>query len=551
MSPHYLRYQRLTFLLAISFLFGACNALMTEDLDGVQLKTSIALPMGETQYTIENLLDQMDDELAIEEKEIGGKKVLQFAYEQDLATVDLGDIVSVPNQSFPANGFQDIEITPVDIPVPIDLTLPLQVGLDESWDMDFGGNKLDEARFKSGVITIELASTVPVRLDADFDLPSLKTGTSETPFSRHISLEPFGTQIIRMPLAGNKFLFTDENIGVRNQLQFSFSNFVLNFTSNTTVQAGSALRFRINVANVVPDVFLGRFAKREISLDNQSIDIDVFDNELLGNVFFADPTLSLIVDNGIGLYMAADIRSITGISSNGTFTEMDGTFFNEDNPHEILRPSTKGQQVETVISLNKSNSNLPDFLSKMPKRLMFDAKFLTGTGEDDNLPQEFIDSNTTLGMKARAELPLDLALAGFTYTNTAEAEDFDEEDAENIEEALLKITTSNKIPIGMKLQINFLDAQKKQVATLFDENTDNTIIKAAQTGSDGFVTEATKQEARIYMGRELIDKLPDVKHYEIVLTIETGGSDPVKFEKSNTIDIQLAVQAKFKVNEDI
>lgn len=284
----------------------------------------------------------------------------------------------------------------------------------------------------------------------------------------------------------------------------------------------------------------GVWSNETFTIDQDTIDIDVFENWVDGEVNFEDPKLKINLRNSIGFPMQMRIQNMVAYTADGTSIPFSSML---DDGYNISYPALTeiGQEQSDIITLDKSNSNIVSVLNNRPKYITYEVIAVINP-EDENVVG-FVSDQSKLTGDVTMELPIYGTAAGFTLETIS---DFDIEEVNKIEQAEFKIITNNAIPLDLQMQIYFTDADEKVIDSMFQAQ--RIFLAAPETGANGDVLAASEQSNIVTVGTEKMAIIQEVKKVKINATVSTANeaSSPVRILSTQKVEVKMG--AKLKLN---
>ncbi len=289
----------------------------------------------------------------------------------------------------------------------------------------------------------------------------------------------------------------------------------------------------------------GYLGQEVYDLPRDTIIIDFFDRWVSGGITFADPVISMVVDNSFGL----PVRSVSNVlniwSLDGTVIPLESTAL--DNGIDFAYPSLSevGEVKHTEFQLNKDNSNIVDLFSTKPIAVDYDLDAL-GNPDSDQSIVGFATDSSFFTVNVFVDLPLYATANLFTIRSDFET-DFNDE-YNFVDYIKLKIVSDNNIPLDLGLQLYFEDANGIRLDSLFDiphsQLIDNyPIIKAADVNADGYAISSTYNEIEIDIPREKFDAFRQAKNIALITVMDNEPDVVARFLDTNNCEIKIGVRA--------
>ena len=200
----------------------------------------------------------------------------------------------------------------------------------------------------------------------------------------------------------------------------------------------------------------GNFGSFVLDVPPAQVDLDVFNGENQGAIYFEDPKFRVRVKNTIGAEMRVDINQLFASGTPGT-VNIDVTSEIPGESFLIQAAPSVGDSSVREFFFDQNNSNIKPVVNGQYSDINHDFEALVnpngpGTGN-------FAELNSAIEVVADIELPFYGYSDHFTILDTLEvpfneAEDF----ADNIERGLLRINTVSHFPVDGLLKLYFADS---------------------------------------------------------------------------------------------
>jgi hypothetical protein len=287
---------------------------------------------------------------------------------------------------------------------------------------------------------------------------------------------------------------------------------------------------------------VGYFGQSPVSLKTQNIPLDFFKNwSQIGEIRFADPTLTVTVDNGFGFPVMAKSQIAEVMKKDGTKLPITGVLKDGFN---IGYPAFNemGKIKQTIIPLNKSNSNIVDVVNASPTNVALALDILTNP-DASNKQSGFIFDDSGVKFKMDASLPLIASAKNFTFRDTM---DINFSDFNEITEAEFKIITDNTLPTDINMQVYFTNASYGVIDSL-SKSGPALILKSAPVFS-GQVVNSTSNTTLINMDATRFNNLRAAQKVIIksILSTAVDGTVPVYLKADQKFLLRMGVKAKTK-----
>ncbi len=279
----------------------------------------------------------------------------------------------------------------------------------------------------------------------------------------------------------------------------------------------------------------GLFNNAALPTTEDLIDIAFFDSWVSGGLNLADPRLVFEVNNSMGIPAElrlnfANITNIQGETFELVYDQLNqGIAFNYPQINQV------GESVSTTVEINGSNSNAVDLFNLKPSMIDYDLDlFINPQG---NIPGFYTDESE-IAVDAIIELPLNMRANDLILQDTIGFNEIEFDDIEGTGE--LKLSLINAFPIGVGINLDFLDAQGETLFSLVPQ--DEWVSVSANTDARLAVEDLEAQISCIPILEEDVLKIPLVSNVltrVLITTTEDFQDDFVWVLDHHGVDIKL------------
>ncbi len=517
--------------IAASLLSGCnFNNLLDTDFESISTAPTLAIPLAYGSLSIQDLLNDADSANIKIYQSGPDKDVVYLAYEQTLKTQGIRELLQIPDKNV-TRGL-NINTSPNPIPVPSNSTLQLPAG-NVSFDLAFDPEKLDEILFTTGSLRIT-AQTNPV-------IPNLQ-------FEGQITLNSFTRNGVALSqtLQSGGAAQTVSIAGYRALLNNNVFEAQVRVTARSgatasAIPSGTRFNITLDFVNVNFDYIKGFFGDQTADLPDETLVIGAFENVFEDvDVSIANPKISFVVINEYGIPVNVIFNTLEARKTGGRL----GVQLNPSSPVTAAVPGTMGDSAFTSVAVTNAKALL-DFA---PTEFYYNvsARINQGLTDGDN----FCKSDAELKVRMSVEVPFIGNASNIVLQDTIDLDLGDIESSE-IESALLRISTVNKLPIDATVQLYLLREDLSVIDALINTN-DSQFIKGASTDPSGTPTTAGETNLEIDITKEKIDKVFDAKKIVLVASLQTADNPKnVKFRAIDKLEIKVGLKAKVKLNVDL
>lgn len=295
----------------------------------------------------------------------------------------------------------------------------------------------------------------------------------------------------------------------------------------------------------------GYWGFQEYPLTLDTIEIDINQTDLDGNVKIKNPKVRMRISNSWGFPTRGVLKQMIFVGQDGTKYPLTNTVF-PDNFVDFAYPEFSkneiGQTKYTDIYLDESNSNIGQIFNAQPVELIYEVSGISNALKDSTIIG-FITDQSVIRLNMQVEMLLEGSAKNFSAEQTLDLNfgEFGDLDTAKIEDVEFKLVTENGTPISTKLQIYFQDEAGTKLDSLFRGEA-QAILQAAPVGSNGVASGVTRTETFISMPNERFVRIRNAKKavMKTYFTTANGGEVPVKLLATNQAVVKMGLRLKRK-----
>lgn len=492
-----------------SFVFG-CTDL--ENLEIGDQSAEYAIPLFTSDLSLQDIISNRVDNTTLSVDTDGQ---LTLNYKGSLLTRGAEDIFN-----FTAN-FVPIEVTDTVFHISNeDFSIP-------------GSIEIDFLNIKSGELSIQYSSDIPNDLTVDVTIPQfVKDGES---YTRSFDSPYLGS----LPINGGFFGedLTGYTINGGDTLITVIYDAILSDGTKVVLP-----NFGILLTNLEYDYAEGFLGNDIYDIGRDTIEIDFFDNWEQGIVNFEDPKINLTAFNSFGFPLDANFFEIDIIGIEGERLGLISESIDNGVSVNYPRLDQVGETIETNFSFNRENSNIRDVLGVGPAAVEYELDGEPNPNLDPN-SKGFMTDSSTISVQMEVELPLNGYTFGFALRDTF---DINLSEYENVNAAEFKLITENEIPLGLDLEVTFVDEKFNQLDELSSQEDDN-YIGAAPVDEAGFVNGINEKTIIDNFDADRFARIKTAKKIIIRTSFSTTNStlpQLVKFNADQTIKSRMGLKVE-------
>lgn len=522
MIPLFLR--RALYTLGTLCLIWSCGLSNFDDLELAPHDAEFVFPLFRTTITLEELMKGiLNDSLSGDTILVNPDGTMTLIYSGDLVSKPALDLFSF----FP------------------DTLIPLPDTLSEL-DFDAPNSiRVDRVDFTGGSIGLVAYNGTSGKVDLTMSLPGMtKNGVVFEQTKQLVAGEFYQGPLIPI----NGYTLVSNN----NKLQVRYV--AIN-------QAGQRIRMPavFGIPGVAIDLDKPKFSYMQgywgyevYPLTEDTIEIDINQTELDGNVRVVDPKVTFTIKNSWGFPTRMLVEKLVFVAPNGQEIPLQSTVL-ENGTLDLGYPSWAagevGQTKFTNVFFDRNNSNIDDIFNAQPVRLIYDIDGIANVQQDPDVTG-FITDSSVITLQVGVELLLEGSAVNFGADQKVNLNfgDFQDLDTAKISDVEFKLVTENQTPISARLQIVFLDDQDRPIDSLFVDGPAS-LLNAAPVDGDGIAMGTQRTELFVPMSVARFNRIRNANRGELLtyFTTANDGLVPVKLlaTQQSTVKMGLRVRTRF------
>ena len=516
----------LTFVALSWALWSGCAKNDLNNLELAEHSAEFAVPLLQTNLEVsdlvQNILEENNDNDTLI---INADNTITLIYSGDVTEKKATDIF---------NFFQNI-------PAPVDSSY------SELLVQAPDGVSLQKADLSGGTIAVVIRNTMTEKITGTFRFPSITNSAGQI-YSTTFSIDP--GQIFFSPQINLEGWHLDAQ---DNIVYFEYDAYLPDGTQVLKLPAtGGFPAVVVTMQNITFYYMEGYWGKVTYPLSTDTINIDINQSNLTGNVIVKNPKVTITVFNSYGFPTRGLIKYLRFRGRDGQLLELEspliqvGTETGIDFAYPSFQAGEVGQTKETSFYFDETNSNIADIFNAQPTQMIYEVEGLANANADPSLIG-FLTDSSTVRMNVKVELLLEGQMQNFAANQTV-ALDFGDLAAETLfDTAEFKLVTENRIPFGSKLQLYFQDVNDVVLDSLFTGGAREIIHSAPVNTATGIANGMTRTETFIPFTGQRFERLRQQAkkaHIEMAFTTAEDGNVPVKILVNQGCDIKMGVRIK-------
>ena len=388
------------------------------------------------------------------------------------------------------------------------------------------------------LLNLFIQSSFEKEMDIEINLPTVAIGENRRAWEKNTSV----SKVAPYSEKDNwNQAFIDMTKGSQGHSQIPIEiNISFTTSMGDDFNTNQSLGFELGFTEIDFGIFYGYTGPIEIfNQRKDSVEIDLFRNQKIGQVRIEDPRIKIRTGNQFGIPIAVGLNNFEGLSGLGQVS-LQGI----PNPLPIGISSNIGETAFDSFELNKTNSNLKDLINTNPKFLSYQAEGQLNPA--DKTIRNFVPSSAKIVGRVETYFPLYGSTTNFQIRKMAPFALNATENPEEVESLKLHISADNTFPTDFVLALIFYDSDGQAIDSVGLQ--DEYVIDAAQINNSGETTEAQETMFDIELQKNQSQNLASAKRVEFLVKFNTLKKDgnllPVKIYSHQNIEIGLGIEAK-------
>lgn len=538
--------------------------------EALLLQGEYAMPVVYGKYTALDLLNKFDKKNKVNEYTTGNPNdflnVLYLVFTEEVVSRTASELVTMPQL-----GAQKIMMDNIVSGWPI-IGGYYQIEKDTMQNMWFGKPRIiDSIVLDGGQLSITCRSTFKRDGSIYLEFPYIRNKLGQTLTFNFNDIDASGTYVSTRTqnLAGYSIrLIHTPSDPDSNYLMTRYSIRVN--ASGTPFTPGEKIEFETSFQNLDFASMFGYFGQDSL-LAQDSIKLNI--NLLSGteDFYFADPRLTAIIKNSLGIPIRLTLKDLVATSSEPgkEFTQIiaftSGGIFDLTYPKwkqnlpmywpTVISPPLYDEVGKLIVSdtilKNENMTGFIESINKDPDFIRYTAEGVSNHLGNKNDRHQFVTDTGKFSVEVGVELPM------YGYTNRYELNDTQkfnvfkdlEGEESEIEKLLIRFTTKNHLPAGIKAQLTFTDSTYKKISTVFKDYTAIT-EPAPVDPATKMVISARSSVADALIEAITLDKYQNVQYVIIEMIISSTNADNkenIKIRSTDYVEIKVGVDIKYKI----
>lgn len=559
--------KKFVFIAISAFLIESCNIneLEFDNLEVQPITGIFSFPLGEARYVLRDLMDsQTDGSVDFQED---STSLLTLIYYDTITYNTQDDFVQIG----------DINESGMVTVIPV-AAGPTTVNFSESFPSAYdpqGDEELDSLYYATGDLTINVNTDINATVNYTFTIPNTVHVNTGASVSLSGTIVGGGNDTQSTPLNNYKTLLVDPS---------GDNSFDINLDVQVTLGGAQNLSgaenfsFDLTYSGQTFSLVYGKFGQDTVQVGNQSIEIDYFTQAERDGITFGNPSLSFDFRNSFGIPVAVDFAGLNGVDGDGNRVFLTGDVVN--NPpiiegSDINTPTRNnpGETAETVVTIDRTNSNLVNVLASSPDSLVFDVQGVSNP--ESTTDGNYLQPTSQILAYVQMEIPMEVQFKDFKEDGSFGFGDGLSLD--NVDSVFIRLVTLNNLPFNGTVDLavmsegdtlfpfssTYVDSvaatgtlTNAEVQALNDQRerfTNLPVITAPFINTNGEVTDPNGLTRDIPLTADEVASLNTATELLITMTLNTPVSQTsreiyVKILADYTLSVKVGVGGRFNLD---
>ncbi len=524
--------------LLLSIILFSCNKGEQVDLSTLQTYHNVAIPLISAEIDVEDML-QGDTGNIIS---TGNNGELFLAYVTPTTTINAGEIVDIPDQSF------SVSVNPAPS------TLPVFTGSVNFQDTNVNafsfpnGEELTSIVFSQGILTINIVNDLSHEVVLSITIPSLVDDLGNS-YNDNLVANANNSAVTQANLSNYTFDLTKGVNGYNDMVVY------LDVTINgsgSPINVSDNLSFSFSMDNLEFEAIYGDLKYQQFDLGSVPLEIDIFKNsENAIDFLLTNPEIKHTIQNSFGFKANMGMQQMYYEDLQGVFladilydSSASGNL--QAAPFyfpTIQQPIVEGDSVISILSMNASNSSIDQLINATPKQIISNPVVVVNA-DSTITNNNFVLSSSEISVSTEITLPLEGYAGGWQMGDTIPF-DFKVDELytseTEISEAVIKFVTTNGWPLEVTFTLKLLDSAYNELSSIADSTV---VIQSGNLDANGRVESSSVTITELACDEGCVDNLNETKHVILLVTASTSdynNQQSVKIYNDYKLGLSMAL----------
>ncbi len=293
------------------------------------------------------------------------------------------------------------------------------------------------------------------------------------------------------------------------------------------INQNDSIHIQYFIQNIKPNYIKGYAGRDTISYTGSSpfSFASLFNGSAPNALKFNKASISVSIDNGIGVDGTILINSLSSVNANGTTVNLTDNSASPVIGHPLYIPRATDFPLTpgfATYNINSSTSNINAFISNLPSQINFNVLIKTNPGGNNGTYNQFAYLTSGLKVNLNVNLPLSLLANNLILRDSFNFSlGYSQKDVANILNGTLHVIVNNKFPMQANITLIALDSAWNVLDTLLS----NAQVNAAPLNSSCRATQSTQSILNVPASAQVINQLRFAKHAIMIAVFNTKSSN--------------------------
>ena len=524
--------------LLLSLILFSCKKGEQVDLSTLQTYHNVAIPLISAEIDVEDMLQSDTGDII----STGNNGELFLAYVTPKTTINAGEIIDIPDQSF------SVSVNPAPS------TLPVFTGSVNFQDTNINafsfpnGEELTSIVFSQGILTINIVNNLSHEVVLSISIPSLVNDQGNS-YNDNLIANANNSAVTQANLSNYNFDLTKGNNGYNDMVVY------LDVTINgsgSPINVSDNLSFSFSMDNLEFEAIYGDLKYQQFDLGSVPLEIDIFKNsENAIDFLLTNPEIKHTIQNSFGFKANMGMQQMYYEDLQGLFladilydSSASGNL--QAAPFyfpTIQQPIVEGDSVSSILSMNASNSSIDELINATPKQIISNPVVVVNA-DSTITNNNFVLSSSEISVATEITLPLEGYAGGWQMGDTIPF-DFKVDELfssqTEISEAVIKFVTTNGWPLEVTFTLKLLDSAYNELSSIADSTL---VIQSGILDLNGRVESSTITITELACDEGCVNNLNETKHVILLVTagtVDYNNQQPVKIYNDYKLGLSMAL----------
>jgi hypothetical protein len=237
-------------------------------------------------------------------------------------------------------------------------------------------------------------------------------------------------------------------------------------------------------------------------------------------------------------YEVTGTDPIDGLYANGV--QLDASNLIKFN----ISTSPDGNPINDQITFNTTTTNVDDFLNNLPSEIRFVGRAIVNESEAEGM----ISAPLNFDPSIVVDLPLAFSTDVNSPASVTDTLDMDLglDEEQTLTEGRIFLTYTNDLPLGVDIDLIFMDENYNQVFTLPNAGDQISMTASPIDAGTRFSTGGTEDAIVINFNEDQLSQISNIAFVELSASMQTTNNESVKIRATDSITLSLSIRAKLE-----